>query len=139
MCNLKRTGEFLWTGGIYGCHNDHSNNNNRIINLSFFFPPRQDKTSLCSNIGPFINHVINISAVVAFYSLILFKMMLTSRHENIYIEKSRELKNISFTLFILTGAYIAFLTPILAFETCSPWETTAAATNKGVRAIIAGW
>ena len=119
-CNLKRTGEFLWTGGIYGCHNDH-------------------KTSLCSNIGPFINHVINISAVVAFYSLILFKMMLTSRHENIYIEKSRELKNISFTLFTLTGAYIAFLTPILAFEACSPWETTAAATDKGVRAIIAGW
>ena len=122
----------MWTGGIYGCHNDH-------------------KTSLCSNIGPFINHVINISAVVAFYSLILFKMMLTSRHEDI------KLKNISFTVFTLTGAYIAFLTPLLARETCSPWATTtdfelryplnrirfnrpptAAATDKGVRAIIAG-
>ena len=107
----------MWTGGIYGCHNDH-------------------KTILCSNVGPFMNHVINICAVVAFYSLILFKMR-TSRPENIETQNySQNMKKISFTLFILTGAYITFLTPILALETCSPWAaTTKAATEKGVRAV----
>ena len=93
-----------------------------------------DVTDICSNIGPFFNHVINICAVVAFYSLIIFKMF-TSRYEN---NDRQNLRSISITLFLLTFAYIAFLSPMMAFESCSPWGTTEG-YSKGVRAGIASW
>ena len=115
------TGEFLWTGDAYGCDNDHI-------------------TSKCSNIGPFFNHVINLCAVVAFYSLILLKM-LGSRRRN-HSDRTnydKNLRSISTTLILLSGAYIAFLLPIAAFESCGPWGTTDNYQSRNVRAGIASW
>jgi len=115
------TGEFLWTGSAYGCDNDHI-------------------TSRCSNIGPFFNHVINLCAVIAFYSLILLQM-LTSRRRNNSDRSTydKNLRSISTTLILLSGAYIAFLLPIAAFESCGPWGTTDNYQSRNVRAGIASW
>ena len=104
--------------------------------LSNFF--LKTSLSLCSNPGPFYNHVINICAVVAFYSLILFKRLNSGRENR--DRNDNDLRSMSITLFLLTGAYIAFLTPIVLFESCSPWTTTnKEPMSKGLRSILASW
>ena len=117
---LQITGEFLWTGSAYGCDNDHI-------------------TSQCSNIGPFFNHVINLCAVVAFYSLILLKMMTTRCQYPDRPNYDKNLRSISTTLILLTGAYLAFLLPVAAFESCGPTGTTNNYQSRNVRAGIASW
>ena len=85
-------------------------------------------SSLCSNVGPLFLHVINVCAVVSFYALILVKMITTRYQHPDKSTHGDQLKSISKTLILLTGAYMAFLLPpIFHFK------------SKIVRAVIASW
>eukprot|EP00092_Neocalanus_flemingeri_P006912 GFUD01007461.1.p1 GENE.GFUD01007461.1~~GFUD01007461.1.p1 ORF type:complete len:311 (-),score=29.27 GFUD01007461.1:236-1168(-) len=122
---IGTTGQFGWTSSAYGCDN---------INT----------TNKCSNLGPFFNHIINLCAVVVFYSAYIINMMkIRNNVRKIHIlgsevESYDELvKSISMTLLLLTIAYLAFLLPITIFETCSPAGALFLSTD--VRACIASW
>ena len=55
ICFIQRTSTYGWTGSVYGCDSVNS-------------------TAECSNIGPFLIQVINLCAVIAFYSAVLIKL-----------------------------------------------------------------
>ena len=116
--NLQETGCYAWSNDAYGCYNINDTNE-------------------CSNIGPFFNLIINFCTVVCFYSVITFKMLryrFKSNHSEVYNEN---MKSISMTMLILTIAYLAFLLPVLIFETCSPAGSFFPSKKK--RMIIASW
>jgi len=112
------TGCYAWSNDAYGCYNINDTNE-------------------CSNIGPFFNLIINFCTVVCFYSVITFKMLryrFKSNNSEVYDEN---MKSISMTMLILTIAYLAFLLPVLIFETCSPAGSFFPSKKK--RMIIASW
>ena len=117
---FQTTGDFIWTdsgtssGSAFSCDNDQLR-------------------SKCSNVGPSFLHVINLCAVVAFYALIILKLV-TSHCTN--PGTGDNLKSISKPLILLIGAYFAFLLPLAFFESCFSSYTYE---SKYVRAGIASW
>ena len=86
--------------------------------------------------GPVLLHIINMCSVVSFYTLILLKMITTRSQHPDKTTHGDQLKSISKTLILLTGAYIAFLMPttlLLYFFTSTDYK------SKIVIAGIISW
>ena len=120
---LQTTGDFIWTdsgtssGSAFSCDNDQLR-------------------SSCSNVGPSFLHVINLCAVVAFYALIILKLITSKYSHPDNSTVGDNLKAISKPLILLIGAYFAFLLPLAFFESCFSSYTYQ---SKTVRAGIAMW
>ena len=117
------TGDFIWIG-YYGPWIMGSRDAMIICLMADgnYFP-----TSHC-NIGPFLLSVINLCSVILFYALILLKMVTTRYNHPEEHSNGENLKSISKTLILLTGAYMAFLVPpIFHFK------------STIVRTVIASW
>lgn len=115
---LEETGKFGWTGNAFVCDVTHTNNQ-------------------CNNVGPFINHIINISMVIIFYSAVIINMI-KMRH-NVYgpheVEYTDLMKSISLTLLLLTITYLMFLLPLIFFERCSLVDQL----SLDYQAAVASW
>jgi hypothetical protein len=51
----QKTGSYGWTGSVYGCDSVNS-------------------TAECSNIGPLLNQIINLCAVIGFYTAVMWHL-----------------------------------------------------------------
>ena len=117
------TGSFIWTdsgtssGNAFSCD--------------------KDEESQCLNVGPTFLHIINICALLSFYSLILLKLI-SSRYIKTdgQTSEAENLLTFSKPLMLLTGAYLAFLLPMAFFESCLFGYRYK---SKLVRAAIVNW
>ena len=86
--------------------------------------------------GPYLLHIINVFSIVSFYALILIKMITTRSQHPDKTTHGDQLKSISKTLILLSGAYIAFSLPytlLLYFFTLTDYK------SKIVIAGIISW
>ena len=86
--------------------------------------------------GPYLLHIINVFSIVSFYALILIKMITTRSQHPDKTTHGDQLKSISKTLILLSGAYIAFSLPytlLLYFFTSTDYK------SKIVIAGIISW
>lgn len=89
---IGRTGQFGWTGSTFGCDTLYTNNN-----------------------GPVYNHIINLCAVIIFYSTYIFSMFVAKYRASPSASpqySSDQALSIFITLLLLTIAYIAFMLPL---------------------------
>ena len=99
------TGSFIWTdsgtssGNAFSCD--------------------KDEKSQCLNVGPSFLHVINICAVLTFYSLIILRLI-SSRYlkRDGPTAETDNLMSFSKPLMLITGAYLVFLLPMAFMESC---------------------
>lgn len=115
---IGSTGQFGWTGNAFVCDIKHAN-------------------AECNNVGPFINHIINITVVIVFYSAVIINMV-KMRHK-VYVPDEAEytelIKSISLTLLLLTITYLAFLLPLMIFERC----TVVGPQSIDIQSGVASW
>ena len=121
-----RTGTFAWTHA-YGCD-----------------PVPFDNT--CFNIGPFLNNIINLCAIMCFYSATVFKMIMNRNriHDRGREDYDSNIISISKTLLILTLAYWVFLLPtdvydLLHFQDIYVTCVRSSKSSILSRKIIASW
>ena len=77
--------------------------------------------------------------MIGFYTAVMWHLF-RQRKQVFGSEKAKYdeiFKSISFTLFLLTAAYVAFLMPISIFASCSPGS--AYLRGPKPRAMIASW
>lgn len=117
------TGSFIWTdsgtssGNAFSCD--------------------KDEKSQCLNVGPTFLHIINICALLSFYSLIILKLVFSRYFKpNGPTTEADNLLAFSKPLMLLTGAYLAFLLPMAFFESCLFGYRYK---SKLVRAAIVNW
>ena len=115
------TGDFIWIG-YYGPWIMGSRDAMIICLMAdgSYLP-----TSHC-NIGPFLLSVINLCSVILFYALILLKMVTTRYNHPEEHSNGENLKSISKTLILLTGAYIVFALPWIFY-----WKSRTARAGIG--------
>ena len=101
----------------------------------------KDEKSQCLNVGPTFLHIINIWALLSFYSLIVLRLISSrylKRDDNEPTATAEAANLLAFIkpLVLLTGAYLVFLLPMAFFESCLFGYRYK---SKLVRAAIVSW